>query len=84
MEAEQELVSRWTLPKIEVLVAGHHGSKYATGESLLAQGQPDSVLISVGSNSYGHPTEETLDRCEAFGAEVWRTDENGTLTIQVR
>lgn len=84
LEAEQELVSRWTLPKIEVLVAGHHGSKYATGESLLAQGQPDSVLISVGSNSYGHPTEETLDRCEAFGAEVWRTDENGTLTIQVR
>ena len=84
LEAETELIEHWALPQVEVLVAGHHGSKYATGSELLEAVSPETVLISVGSNSYGHPTEEMLARCEAAGADLWRTDENGTLTIRVR
>jgi competence protein ComEC len=78
---EGELMERMALPDIEVLVAGHHGSATSTGWELLQKTKPESVVISVGENSYGHPAAETLVRCERAGAEVWRTDESGGISI---
>lgn len=63
-------------------MAGHHGSKYATGEKLLAAVTPESVVISVGYNSYGHPAPETLARIQEAGAEVYRTDWHGGVTVR--
>lgn len=84
MPAEEEtlLAAREDLPDAEVLVAGHHGSKYATGEKLLAAVTPESVVISVGYNSYGHPAPETLARIQEAGAEVYRTDWHGVVTVR--
>lgn len=81
-EAEAALVAREDLPDIELLVAGHHGSKYATGEALLKAVTPETVVISVGYNSYGHPTPETLARIQEAGAAVYRTDWHGEVTAQ--
>lgn len=78
---ERILVREKSLPDVEVLVAGHHGSKRSTGEVLLEAVQPETVVISVGDNSYGHPADEVLDRAYAAGAEVFRTDEMGNITI---
>lgn len=78
---ERELLQTHTLPDLEVLVAGHHGSKGSTSEALLSATAPDIVLISVGKNSYGHPTPEVLARIAAIGAAVYRTDLNGDITI---
>lgn len=80
-ESEKQLMRRHELPKLEVLIAGHHGSRNATCEELLEQTRPDVVLISVGENSYGHPTQETIDRILAVGAKLYRTDLDGDLTI---
>ncbi|MCI8538743.1 MAG: MBL fold metallo-hydrolase [Oscillospiraceae bacterium] len=79
-EIERRLVKYGDLPQVEVLMAGHHGSKYATGEALLAAVRPENVFISVGYNSYGHPAPEVLDR--AAEADIYRTDLQGDLTIQ--
>ena len=39
-------------------------------------------MISVGNpNPYGHPDPTALGEAEVTGAEIWRTDEHGTLTI---
>lgn len=81
LKAEHRLLETHALPDIEVLVAGHHGSKYATGEELLTALRPETVLISVGENSYGHPTQETLDRIAAIGAAVYRTDQVGNISV---
>lgn len=81
-EIERRLVKYGALPQVEVLLAGHHGSKYATGEALLEAVRPEVVFISVGYNSYGHPTQEVLDRASAAGADIYRTDLQGDLTIQ--
>ena len=81
IQQEQELLESHTLPDIEVLVAGHHGSKTSTCEELLAAAAPDIVLISVGKNSYGHPSQEVLARIASLGAAVYRTDQNGDITI---
>lgn len=81
IEAEYRLVAEYDLPDLEILVAGHHGSKYATSALLLRNTTPEVVLISVGENSYGHPTQETLARIEAVSATVYRTDLCGDITI---
>lgn len=78
---ERALLRTHVLPDIELLVAGHHGSKYATSEALLAAAAPEAVVISVGDNSFGHPTQEVLDRVAAIGAALWRTDLDGDITI---
>ena len=84
-EAEEAaLTGQWGLSQIEVLVAGHHGSRYAAGEALLEAVRPQAVLFSVGENPYGHPTQAAIDRCRAAGAELRRTDRNGTIWLEVR
>ena len=78
--AERALLHRTELPELEVLIVGHHGSKYSTGEELLAAARPEVAIISVAAgNSYGHPAQETLDRLEKYGCAVYRTDLDGTV-----
>jgi len=81
VEGEAQLLDRYDLPDLELFVAGHHGSRYATGRELLTKLTPETVLISVGYNSYGHPAPETLDRLAAAGSAVYRTDQLGDLTV---
>ena len=81
--SERLLLSRYRMPDIEVLVAGHHGSAGSTCDTLLEQTKPETVLISVGKhNSYGHPADETLARIEQTGAQILRTDERGSIPIR--
>ena len=80
---ELELMERLDIPKLEVLVAGHHGSKNSTSQALLDATQPQVVVISVGeNNAYGHPAEELLQRLEELGCTVFRTDRDGTIIIR--
>ena len=51
-------------------------------ESFLNKVKPEYAIISVGDgNNYGHPTKEALDRLEDVGAEVYRTDLQGEITV---
>ena len=80
---EQALLSVWALPDVDLLVVGHHGSGSSTSLALLGRVQPETAVISVGEgNPYGHPAESTLERLETVGAEVLRTDRDGTITIR--
>jgi len=84
-QTERLLLDHVRLPDIELLLAGHHGSKYSTTEELLEATRPDLAVISVGkSNSYGHPAPETLERLDRAGAELYRTDLQGTVVIRFR
>ncbi len=78
---EAKLLETYDLPDIEALAAGHHGSKYATSQTLLEALRPETACISVGSNSYGHPTEETLLRLARQGCDIYRTDLHGTVHL---
>jgi competence protein ComEC len=81
---ERMLVKYDALPDIELYLVGHHGSKYSTGQDLLAALAPELAVISVGYNSYGHPAQETLDRLAAAGTTVYRTDRDGEVTVALR
>ncbi len=82
---EKMLVKYQPIPDIEVLVAGHHGSKHSSCGEFLQAAAPEIALISAGANnSYGHPAQETLERLEELGAEIHRTDREGTVTVRVK
>lgn len=82
-DAERLLLAHADLPDIELLVAGHHGSANAASRELLEAVRPELALISVGKrNRYGHPARETLERLDACGAEIYRTDLQGSVTVR--
>ena len=80
---ERKLLAACDLPDIEVLVAGHHGSGSSTSRELLEALRPETVCVSVGSNAYGHPAEETLERLARQGCAVWRTDLHGSIHLSL-
>ncbi len=64
-----------------VLKVGHHGSRGATGDTLLGRLHAQAAIISLGRNRYGHPARETLARLARAGVPVWRTDVGGTVHV---
>jgi competence protein ComEC len=63
----------------DVLLCGHHGSKTSTTDDLLKAVTPTYAVISVGENSYGHPSDSTLSLLKKYQISTYRTDENGTI-----
>jgi competence protein ComEC len=43
--------------------------------------KPQLAVISVGKNSYGHPTPEAIKQLTNIGAKILRTDKNGEIEI---
>jgi competence protein ComEC len=61
----------------------HHGSKANLDEDFFDGMNPSAVFITVGRNSYGHPTREVLEYWEERGVSVYRTDVEGTIRLIV-
>ncbi len=81
--AERELIASHDISNTELLIAGHHGSRYSCCGELLESIGADTAIISVGYNTYGHPTNETLERLAAYGYNIYRTDLNKTIEIRI-
>ncbi|HEX7121997.1 MAG TPA: DNA internalization-related competence protein ComEC/Rec2, partial [Gemmatimonadaceae bacterium] len=68
--------------RADILKVGHHGSSTSSTEEFLEAVRPRVALVSVGAdNRYGHPNPDVLARLRARGAEVLRTDEDGTVVV---
>jgi len=71
--------------ELEVLKAGHHGSRTSTDPLLVARTRPRVALVSAGrGNRYGHPAPEVVARLEGADVRILRTDRHGTVRIQAR
>lgn len=82
-EQEQILAENYVFPRVDVLKASHHGSKFGTCEELLTVSSPKTAIISCGENNrYGHPGEETLKRLAEAGAAVFETRFAGQIKIR--
>ena len=80
-EAQQVLLETGRLQEVDVLKMPHHGGDTSLPE-LFPAVSPQEIVISVGQpNPYGHPNPNALAEAEVTGAEIWRTDQHGTLTI---
>src|SRR6059058_521401 len=66
----------------DVLKIGHHGGRNSTTQSFLDAVRPQFGIISVGEmNPYGHPSLELLERLEAAGVRILRTDRDGAVHV---
>jgi competence protein ComEC len=84
-EAEAEHVLRASGQDLhaEVLKVGHHGSPFSTDAAWLHAVHPSLAVISCGrDNIFGHPAKATLARLQAAGVRMWRTDEDGAVTVR--
>lgn len=80
----RKLQSKGELPvRYDLLKAGHHGSKNATGEELLEVIRPWAAFCSSGKgNRYGHPHAETLERLAKWGVSLYNTKDRGAVTME--
>jgi competence protein ComEC len=67
------------IKKIAYLRVPHHGSKNGLSHEVIKILEPKLAVISVGKNSYGHPSQETLDMLKENTIKTIRTDEGGDV-----
>lgn len=66
----------------DVLKVGHHGAGSSSATSFIKAVSPEITVISCGEgNSYGHPHADTLAILNQVGADIYRTDEQGTIVV---
>ncbi len=82
-DMEEEIENKLNVDKINILKVAHHGSDTSSSENFINKIAPELAIISVGKdNSYGHPSEQTIDRLKNIGTTIYRTDEVGNIMIE--
>jgi competence protein ComEC len=85
IEKEAELVLRDRDLHADVLKVAHHGSRGSTSEAMLDSIAPRIAVISCGRrNLFGHPHPSVLERLAERRIRTWRTDRDGTVSVEVR
>ncbi|PKG32037.1 MBL fold metallo-hydrolase, partial [Methanoregula sp.] len=81
--AEEAMVRSGYPLDAQVLKVGHHGSSGASSAAFLSRVNPQVAILSLGKgNDYGHPHRETLERLNAAGPMIFRTDMDGTIRVE--
>ena len=79
---EGSLALRLSDAPIRILKAAHHGSATSSGDVWLTAARAAAVVFSCGrDNRYGHPAPVVLERVQAHGAAIFRTDDDGAITV---
>ncbi len=80
--SEEAMLKSGVVLDSDVYLASHHGSDGSSSAEFLEAVSPEAVVISVGEdNQYGHPSARVLDDAAAVGAEIYRTDLQGTIMV---
>lgn len=82
MKVEADLVSKKLVSNVDFMSVPHHGSKYSSSLNFLKIADPEYSIISVGKNSYGHPSADIINRYKSIGSKIYRTDVNGNVVIK--
>ena len=67
---------------LRVVKVAHHGSRSSSSEAFVKAIHAQVAVVSVGrGNHFGHPAPEVIERYRAAGAEIFRTDRDGAVTV---
>ncbi|MDO8463084.1 MAG: MBL fold metallo-hydrolase [bacterium] len=81
-DVQRTLLDRGVDLRADVLKVAHHGAENGAVQEFLNAVAPRHAIISVGAgNDYGHPHRRALKRLSRTGAQLWRTDEQGDITV---
>ena len=79
---ELELLESGQLAPVNVLFAGHHGSRTSSIPEFIAATRPEWVVFTLGyHNRYGHPHPHVKARFREIGARVLRSDAGGMIRL---
>ncbi|HFR3343088.1 TPA: DNA internalization-related competence protein ComEC/Rec2 [Streptococcus suis] len=82
-QSELELVETYPTLPVDVLKAGHHGSKGSSYPEFLDHIKAKIALVSAGENNrYKHPHQETLERFAHEDMHIYRTDQQGAVRFR--
>ncbi len=82
-QGELDLIETYPDLPVDVLKAGHHGSKGSSYPEFLDHIGAKIALVSAGENNrYKHPHQETLDRFDSRKIQVYRTDQQGAIRFR--
>jgi len=81
-DSEKKLLIWQNILQSDILKVGHHGSATSTNIEFLDKVDPSIAVITVGKNSFGHPSQKVIERLEDRNIKIYRTDENGTVIIK--
>ena len=81
-DIERQVLPRLIPARTRILKVAHHGSRTSTSQALLDVWRPQIALISCGrGNAFGHPAPDVIARLEGIGAQIYRTDRDGEVTV---
>ncbi|MFZ1948270.1 MAG: MBL fold metallo-hydrolase [bacterium] len=66
---------------VEIYRVDHHGSASNSNANLVSTLMPEASIISVGSNSYGHPTQTVINRLVSYNSYIYQTELGNGGTI---
>ncbi len=78
VEVQQALLESMASVEAVLWKVSHQGAHSSFDETFAEAVKPQVSVISVGSNAYGHPTPEVVDRLQGMGV-VCRTDLDGAV-----
>lgn len=82
-QGELDLIESYPNLPVDVLKAGHHGSKGSSYPEFLDHIEAKIALVSAGENNrYKHPHQETLERFDSRNIQVYRTDQQGAIRFR--
>lgn len=83
-ETDQKLVELWGEKlKATVLKCAHHGSSHSNSAKFLNQVSPQISVVSTGPSEWGYPDVSTMERIREYSGEVFRTDEDGDIVVEL-
>lgn len=86
--AEQQIIELYSKNKnmlrANILKVGHHGSKTSSTSKFINIVKPQIAVIGVGKNNkFGHPSDVILKRLNNLNCNIFRTDLNGEISIEI-
>ena len=81
-KAEADIAGLFAPAPLRVLKVPHHGSNTSSSDGFIHALAPDVAVVSVGrTNNFGHPSRVVLERYRQAGAAIFRTDQDGAVTL---
>lgn len=81
-EVEREIAPLFPPSRLRVVKVPHHGSLTSSSRDFVRALAPRVAVVSVGrGNPFGHPAPAVLDTYRELGAHIFRTDQDGAVTV---
>jgi competence protein ComEC len=84
-DAEAELLEAGRVPRVDVLLVPHHGSRTSSTAALVAATRPSWALVPCGHrNRWGFPKPDVVQRWQDSGSHVLTGSATGAIEFELR